>query len=657
MNRLLALLCVWGLGTGLLLVTDLGALTLDEGSAGGDLALLANTDRTTAISIRLALDKPIVSPGDRITLTAQTDGDCYLTVLYASHSGKVYLLWPHQAGTTSGKVPRGTRIVIPEPDASFSITVDGTQPHETILAYATSDRENPLFGNEDFQWGGDGKLHVYSGDLERLSQEFRRRVGHLPERARWGSASLTFRVASRDEPSESVGPQAVLVEMRVPTSKSSDLVMKSASSFRVKGFQLDPDYTPVPLSAATEREAKSLVAGDEKIVLVRGLVPKTGIEQLRTQPDVVKVWLDAPIQTFEGGKVNCPEHFRGSLGGCDCDSTKARGNFKDVIRHLEVDKIWKAGYTGKGVVVGIVDMGIAAKGRQSGAKIEIPRVVDGYPDDWGRVVHGNGHGNMCAVDVMIMAPEVTLYDIRVSRAGQTQPGQTVGWAIKGYEWALERHKRDGTPHILTNSWGIYERKWAPDYAANKTHPFIRKVKQAVDEGIIVLFAAGNCGDACPSKKCGSDVGPGRSMWGANGYERVITVGAANVQGQWIGYTSQGPAALYPEKPDVCAISHFEGYFKCDSGTSAACPIAAGVVALMKQTSPALTSEYAKLWLVRTAKDIGPPGWDRHSGWGIIQPYKAFQGMIGMTRDTLRPPSGANGLPQPNSNLVPKEGSR
>jgi len=656
LKRLLALLCVWALGTGLLPVTDLRALTLDEGSTRGDRALLGNADPETAISIRLAVDKPVVSAGDRITLTAQTDRDCFLTVLYASHSGKVYLLWPHQAGTTSGKVSRGTRITIPEPHAPFSITVDGTQPHETILAYATSDRDNPLFGGDDFRRGDDGKLYVYSGDLERLSREFRRRVGHLPGRASWGSASLTFRVASRDEPNDAAGSQAVLIEMRVPASKSTDLVMKSASSFRVKGFQLDSDYTPVPLSAATEREAKSLAAGDVKIVLVRGLVPKNGIEQLRTQPDVVKVWLDFPIQLFQGTKRTCPEHFKNAFGGCDCDSAKPRGTLGDVARHLEVDKIWKAGYTGKGVVVGIVDAGIAAKGRQSGSKSEIRNVVDGYPDDWGRVVHGGGHGNMCATDVLGMAPNVTLYDIRVSRVGQTEHRQTVAWAIKGYEWALERHKRDGTPHILTNSWGMFERKWAPEYVTSKTHPFIRLVKQAVDEGIIVLFAAGNCGDVCPSKKCGSDVGPGLSIWGANGYERVITVGAANMMNQWIGYTSQGPAALYPEKPDVCAISHFQGYFKCDNGTSAACPIAAGVVALLKQINPVLNGEYAKLWLVRTAKDIGPPGWDRHSGWGIIQPHKAFQGMIGMLRDTSRPAVGPTDIPQPNTNLVPKEGS-
>jgi hypothetical protein len=177
---------------------------------------------------------------------------------------------------------------------------------------------------------------------------------------------------------------------------------------------------------------------------------------------------------------------------------------------------------------------------------------------------------------------------------------------------------------------MFQEDWAPDYTTNPNHPFTRKVLEAIDEGIIVLFAAGNCGATCPDGRCGPDNGPGRSIWGANGHARVITVGAVNRNEQFVGYSSQGPAALSPDKPDFCSITHFTGYFNSDSGTSAATPIAAGVVALLKQKKPALTQEQTQSLLKTTAKDIGPSGFDQHSGAGIIRARQAY--------GQLRPPA-------------------
>lgn len=110
----------------------------------------------------------------------------------------------------------------------------------------------------------------------------------------------------------------------------------------------------------------------------------------------------------------------------------------------------------------------------------------------------------------------------------------------------------------------------------------------MDEGMIVLFAAGNGGQSSPSTWCGGETGPGKSIWGVNGHPRVIAVGAVNKDEQLVGYSSQGPVALDEHRPDFCGISHFAGYFCSDSGTSAACAVAAGVVALLKQARPTLT---------------------------------------------------------------------
>lgn len=171
----------------------------------------------------------------------------------------------------------------------------------------------------------------------------------------------------------------------------------------------------------------------------------------------------------------------------------------------------------------------------------IPRVVDGWPSDWGTESRNWGdHGNMCATDVQGMAPEARLFDLRVAGAGGS-PG-TISRALQAFQWAINRHKVDGTPHILTNGWGIFREAWDPTYARNPNHPFTRKVVEAINEGILVLFAAGNCGDTCPDGRCGNDNGPGRSIWGANGHPLVMTVGAVNKNEEFIGYSSRGPAA-------------------------------------------------------------------------------------------------------------------
>jgi hypothetical protein len=159
------------------------------------------------------------------------------------------------------------------------------------------------------------------------------------------------------------------------------------------------------------------------------------------------------------------------------------------------------------------------------------------------------------------------------------------------------------------------------------------VVEVIDAGVIVTFAAGNCGQVCPSSRCGSDTGPGRSIWGANGHPRVITVGAANIRSEWIGYTSQGPAALDPKKPDFCAISHFKGYTASDNGTSAANPVCAGVIGLLRGHDPTLTQDRVKQALQETAVNLCGPGWDAHSGYGIINAERAFNKLF-FFRDTL-----------------------
>ena len=463
--------------------------------------------------------------------------------------------------------------------------------------------------------------------------------GKMPGEAGYSSSAAP---GSQGSSGEEGGMQDVLIELRVSEADERAGAMNYAMGLSLPGFELDTSYDPVPVTPAIGPEGaeedfgKGLERAEADYggatVIVRGRIDPQRITELEARPDVVKVWKDTPIAPFtampveeieigkvapmdEGLAAPCP------FGTCDCTPGVAKGTMADVANYLGASGLWAHGYKGDGVVVGVVDGGITAHGRPvvAGETPRINGVTNGFPANWGTTAAAWGdHGNMCATDVLGMAPDARIYDIRISN------GNAISAALSGFQWAINQHRTDGTPHILTNSWGIFQENWDPGYARDPNHPFTRKVVEAINEGIIVLFAAGNCGANCPDGRCSSDNGPGRSIWGANSHPAVMTVGAVNLREELAGYSSQGPGALDARKPDFCAITHFRGYFASDSGTSAATPITAGIVALMKQAKPALTQVEAKNAFIRTAKDIGPAGWDQHSGHGIIRGRAALE---------------------------------
>lgn len=393
-------------------------------------------------------------------------------------------------------------------------------------------------------------------------------------------------------------------------------------------------------------------------VVVRGWIAEENIPALQRDFDLRRVSRDVRLDPFAPGRIEVDCERRG----------EPIGDVKLLVKKLGVDQIWARGYDGRGVVVGVVDGGITAHGRDVNPTElpAIPRgpatgpVVDGWPFDWGTTAVGWGqHGNMVAFGIQAVAPGATLWDIRIwEPCGSDGPFATyLSNAISGYREAIDRRRLVGEPHILSNSWGLYRRALDIDgeYSGDRDSAFALLVEEALDEGILVLFAAGNCGAACPFAEClprpahgadiepdagedlgpgeRDDVGPGRSIQGPNGHPRVMTIGAADLDDDWCGYTSQGPPRLYPEarKPDFCAYTRFAGYFPdadpvlrdFDGGTSAATAVAAGVVALLKQKRPDLTQEEAMAVLAETAEDIRVPGFDGDSGAGIIRAKAAF----------------------------------
>ncbi len=101
--------------------------------------------------------------------------------------------------------------------------------------------------------------------------------------------------------------------------------------------------------------------------------------------------------------------------------------------------------------------------------------------------------------------------------------------------------------------------------------------------------------------------------------RVDAVGAVDEDGQRLFYSSCGPNSKEP-KPDLVARVPFASLCRARpfAGTSAAAPQAAGLAALVWSRHPDWTADQVRAYLRRHAHDLGPPGHDWETGFGLIR---------------------------------------
>ncbi len=112
-------------------------------------------------------------------------------------------------------------------------------------------------------------------------------------------------------------------------------------------------------------------------------------------------------------------------------------------------------------------------------------------------------------------------------------------------------------------------------------------------------------------------GNGSIPFPADGPE-VIAVGAVDSDGQRTSYSSCGPNSAQP-KPDIVAPVPFPSLWRSRpfSGTSAAAPQAAALAALLWSRHAGWTAAQVRKALLTSARDLGPPGHDYETGYGLI----------------------------------------
>jgi hypothetical protein len=283
------------------------------------------------------------------------------------------------------------------------------------------------------------------------------------------------------------------------------------------------------------------------------------------------------------------------------------------------------GMTGQGVNVVIVDQGLdrQALGASYGDGWTVGTSEPGSPLPQPGSVR-LPHAMMIANNILKVAPAAKLFDLPLVPPKISNIQAFLSFADAAYQrvlfdigvWRLGRFPG---PWIIVNPWGIYDRKSEyplGHYTENPNSHFNQLVAGVIAQNIDVVFAAGNCGQFCPDNRCGErDRGPSRSIWGANSLEAALTVGAVRADGMWLGYSSQGPGqpGLGSNKPDLCATSQFcedKDAFSINTGTSAACGLAAGVVAALRSrwNAAAVSPHQLKQILNQTARKPTGQAW-------------------------------------------------
>jgi len=397
-----------------------------------------------------------------------------------------------------------------------------------------------------------------------------------------------------------------------------------ASTLKPKEFSLDEYYHPVQIRGKAVVFQQKPKAEDfdysllnkpqkESLFVVRADFKKReDIDRIKENEAVVGVFADPKVYPFPGPYCGEP----------------AVGTWRIVGSKLGVRSLKNRNITGKGIRIAIVDTGI------DGSIVPVdggwaPSTIDYVPGS-----RGPDHGTMCAFDAKICAPDSKILDYALLQSEGATWSAFLSDSIAAFSDLIDQIERKPGPLVVSNSWGMFDRRedepiGSPEnYSANPDHPFNQIVGSLVAAGADVLFAAGNCGKNCPDSRCGrNDVGPGKSIHAANSHPDVITVAAITTSNSRLGYSSQGPGALYQRKPDIAGYSHFKGsgVYDADSGTSAACPVAAGVIGALRQkySNSQVTPQRLKGIIQRASIDINGNGWDYDFGYGIINARRSL----------------------------------
>jgi len=347
------------------------------------------------------------------------------------------------------------------------------------------------------------------------------------------------------------------------------------------------------------------------------------------------------ISPVRSGRGTLPEEVMREAGGAggvgEFSGREFYGASRAQLDQIGVPAVHSVGGTGAGVVIGILDTGFVTTHRafnEPGRPLRVRASFDFLNNDAVVGIEAGDHPDQHRHGTWILGcigaywPDVLVggaYDAEFVLCKTEDYANEVISEEDNYVAGLEFAEAHGAD-VCTSSLGYID-WYQPSQLDGATAITTRAVNIATANGLICVTAAGNNGhDANPASN--HLLAPADAL-------KVISCGAADVQGAIAGFSSDGPSADGRIKPEVlaCGVSTLTVSSRSDtdlgqvSGTSLSTPLVAAAVASLVSTMPCVSVDTMRSLVMGTASRASNPDPMFVEGYGFVNAGAA------MTRGT------------------------
>ncbi|PKQ70144.1 S8 family serine peptidase [Raineya orbicola] len=414
------------------------------------------------------------------------------------------------------------------------------------------------------------------------------------------------------------------------SSKAVEKKKKWNIAINDEDLPVSPSYvSQVKNTGATLQYASKWLNG------VVALCNETQINQIKTMPFVktegIKVIKPKPTTESEKQKNNKRSYkfaenkestFTKNFGA----ESKDYGYSFTQIQQIGADVMHRKGFFGEGIVIAVFDSGFADADKQTYFRhlFENGQILGTYDFVMNEpsVFEDDSHGRMvlsCIAawqkgEIIGTAPKAKFYLFRTEDASSE-------YQIEEYNWLAAAEKADSLGvDIISSSLGYNKfddtsTSYNLQNMDGKTAISTIAAEKAAQKGIIVVSSAGNEGGSSWNK-----------ITAPADASSILSIGAVTNRGTIAFFSSQGYTEDGRVKPDVLAmgsstvVGASDSQTTTSSGTSFACPLAAGLVAGFWQANPQLSPKQVVEYIRRSGNQYEKP--DPVYGYGIMSFVRA-----------------------------------